>query len=161
MHQNEVRWVLTRCHFEIQYTFLTANAVAGSAAVAARCAGRCVLHVNGASRSICSEGEEQINEEMTVLNRKRTCVWDLKTVLYWFGSAFEGVHYPYQQRRAAACCRWSSPSCNAGGWCPRLICTSAQRLCLPAWGLRCSTWAWMASLRREKELRKMIERGEK
>lgn len=146
MHQHEVSWVLTRCHFEIQYTVLSANTVAGSAAVGARCAGRCVPHVNGASHRICREGEEHINEEMTVLNRKGTCVQDLKTVLCLLGKACERVHYPTRQRRAAACCRWSSPNCIVGGWCLHWICTSAQRLCLPAWGLRCSTWAWMASL---------------
>lgn len=66
VHQHELGWILTRCHVEIQYTFLSANTVAGSAAVGARCAGRCVPHVNGASHRIYREGEEHIIEEMTV-----------------------------------------------------------------------------------------------
>lgn len=71
----------------MQYTLLRANTVAGSAAVGARCAGRCVLHVNGASHWICSEGKEHIDEEKTVLNTKRSRVWDLRTGFYLFGSA--------------------------------------------------------------------------
>lgn len=86
VHQREVSWVLTRCHVEIQNTFLRANTVIGSAAVGARCAGRCVPHVNGASHWICREGKEHISEEMAALNRKKTCVWDLKN---WFPFVWE------------------------------------------------------------------------
>lgn len=68
VHQPEAGWILTRCHVEKQHTFFSANTVVGSAAVGARCAGRCVPHVNGASQMIYREGKEHIIEEVTVGN---------------------------------------------------------------------------------------------
>lgn len=76
--QGEVGWALTRRHVEIQYTFLSADAVPGSAAVGARCAGRCVPHVNGASHWICRQVREHINEEVKVENS----VWDRNTICF-------------------------------------------------------------------------------